>query len=416
METKLFSDWLMKDVIMLNENYRQCDFLGRDEYVQQFSHELAGIPRWSIAWLLWSFWSGKSTFLNQLARVYPAKTYIFEAWKYPDRENLWTNFVYEIAKNIWVDKTKEVLQRIQNKDHNLVKSLLTDLMEYAHLSSFREFLYHNGKNQLDLIYEILKELLIELCSSKEKVMYLVIEDIDRSGDRGIFFIETLNYFLKKIVQEQQEAQTNIVKLKVIVPISNDNYEKDKQSYLKSLDFLYAFNPNKYDFSAFVRALFLDEISADRDFWRIFADFLSAIHDRYDKVFTIRQIKSILRAADASYTKIINSPLYNSEGLDYRIFLVTFFWRYLPTDDDWLIFNFWYSRGTQDSLLSATILRILEKDIQDRWARDLFVFQNHNDNRWWIQDFRHDMNSLYTFSISSRYLDWCRLANWGFFFI
>ena len=96
-------------------------------------------------------------------------------------------------------------------------------------------------------------------------MYLVIEDIDRSGDRGIFFIETLNYFLKKIVQEQQEAQTNIVKLKVIVPISNDNYEKDKQSYLKSLDFLYAFNPNKYDFSAFVRALFLDEISADRDF-------------------------------------------------------------------------------------------------------------------------------------------------------
>lgn len=138
-------------------------------------------------------------------------------------------------------------------------------MEYAHLSSFREFLYHNGKNQLDLIYEILKELLIELCSSKEKVMYLVIEDIDRSGDRGIFFIETLNYFLKKIVQEQQESQTNIVKLKVIVPISNDNYEKDKQSYLKSLDFLYAFNPNKYDFSAFVRALFLDEISADRDF-------------------------------------------------------------------------------------------------------------------------------------------------------
>ena len=145
METKLFSDWLMKDVIMLNENYRQYDFLGRDEYVQQFSHELAGIPRWSIVWLLWPFWSGKSTFLNQLARVYPAKTYIFEAWKYPDRENLWTNFVYEIAKNIWVDKTKEVLQRIQNKDHNLVKSLLTDLMEYAHLSSFREFLIIMGK-------------------------------------------------------------------------------------------------------------------------------------------------------------------------------------------------------------------------------------------------------------------------------
>jgi hypothetical protein len=75
----------------------------------------------------------------------------------------------------------------------------------------------------------------------------------------------LNYFLKKIIQEQREAREDIIKLKVIVPISDDNYESDKQSYLKSIDYFHAFSPKNSNFRKFVNFLFLDDIVNDRNF-------------------------------------------------------------------------------------------------------------------------------------------------------
>jgi hypothetical protein len=30
------------------------------------------------------------------------------------------------------------------------------------------------------------------------VIFIIIEDIDRSGDHGVYFLETLNFFLKNL--------------------------------------------------------------------------------------------------------------------------------------------------------------------------------------------------------------------------
>ena len=417
MNTRIFPDWLIKDSKILNEDYREKDLLWWDNYIEQFAHELVMIPSGSLLWLIGRFWSGKSTFLNQLNHfLYKAKTYLFEAWKYPDRENLWINFVYEIAKNLWVEKTKEVLQRINGKDHNLPKAILSDLMNLGHLSAFKDFLYHRGQNQLDLVYEILKELLSELCPRMDWCAYLIIEDIDRSWDRGIYFIETLNYFLKKIIQEQREAREDIIKLKVIVPISDDNYESDKQSYLKSIDYFHAFSPKNSNFRKFVNFLFLDDIVNDRNFWTIFADFLYALYEKYPQTFTIRQIKAILRAANSAYGKIVNSQLYNSNGLDYRIFLITFFWKYLPDDADGFVKDHWYWAKDTYGLFPDTIRKILNQDIQNTFARDLFIFKDHEGSDREIQDVRNDISSSTVFVISSKYLNGCKMATWRVFFI
>lgn len=61
------------------------------------------------------------------------------------------------------------------------------------------------------------------------------------------------------------------------------------------------------------------------------------------------------------------------------------------------------------MLPDTIKKLLNQDIQNVFARDLFIFKDHEGDNWEVQDFRNDRNSSVAFAISSQYLNGCKLA-------
>lgn len=80
------------------------------------------------------------------------------------------------------------------------------------------------------IQKILNDLLDNI---DEENIYIVIEDIDRSGDSGIYFLETLNHFFKNNFKSEK-------KVRIIVPISDKKYEESRSAYLKCLDITHNF--------------------------------------------------------------------------------------------------------------------------------------------------------------------------------
>lgn len=63
----------------------------------------------------------------------------------------------------------------------------------AVIKNFNHFLHTSPAKRT---FEIQKILLEQFSNIPEKKLFIIIEDIDRSGDSGIYFLETLSHFLK----------------------------------------------------------------------------------------------------------------------------------------------------------------------------------------------------------------------------
>ena len=66
-----------------------------------------------------------------------------------------------------------------------------------------------------------QEILTAIIKSQKKNIFIVIEDIDRSGDSGIFFLETLKHFLRNL---EITVKHRVI---AIVPIGDKSYRGDK---------------------------------------------------------------------------------------------------------------------------------------------------------------------------------------------
>lgn len=246
---------MIKALQLLDETSKIEDLLDVSQQKELFQSRINSVPNRSIIALVGPFGVGKSTMLYQIAIAEGSKTWIeFDAWKYPNRDNLWEGFVLDVAEQ--VGQSGAVIKKVDGKSSksiaidiatDVVSMISESLSGINFLDKFTEFFKSSPATRVFELQKILKGLI----ESQDKDVVIVIEDIDRSGDVGIYFLETLKQFLRSMDLTK--------KLAVIVPMANHNYEKNIDSYLKCIDYFDFFEINEVKLERFITGVFMDEL-------------------------------------------------------------------------------------------------------------------------------------------------------------
>lgn len=294
--------WFINDETILDENSRDKNYFDISLELENFINKFYNFKKWSLVWLVWPFWVWKSTFLNQV-RSGLSEDYWFEfdAWKYPDRSDLWENFVLELTRSMdkrLFDKTLSIIDWKQNEDKVAFLNMLVEL-PWDRVPIFKSiktwinhFLSTSPAKRTFQIQELLTSIINNI---PEQNIYLIIEDIDRSWDNWIYFIETLNYFLKNIISDKS--------IKVIIPISDNSYYDKLDSYMKCIDYFDFYNIKIKSFYNYFSQIFNKSLFQEHEIY-LLASFIESIMKRKPNI-NIRVMKHVLRKSNNKYKTIIN---------------------------------------------------------------------------------------------------------------
>jgi hypothetical protein len=170
-------------------------------------------------------------------------------------------------------------------------------------------------------YELERILADVLLSVKEQTIYIVAEDVDRSGSDGIHFLETLNYFIKN-----NEQLTNSEKrIIVIAPISDKVYvdPEKRESLYKCVDIFIEYKPLIKSSTAFLKSVFTDEVLGkvleDEEFKQLgdIEDFVNTLLETESFQINIRKLKLIFRHTNQRYLELLGAE----KNVDWRAVLV-----------------------------------------------------------------------------------------------
>lgn len=284
-----------------------------------FSNVIESAPTPALISLVGEYGSGKSMMLNRLRDdnfIEGSKWILFDAWKYPDRSSLWEGFILDFAENVGERKKYEDLidgNTTQSKGAGVTAKVL-DAANTAlpGLSSVGKLLQSLFETQAIFRVSKLQELLTALINDQFKEadhLIIVVEDIDRSDDHGVHFLETFRHFLN-----QSEFKNS--KVTVVAPIGNKASLINHSSYIKCFDISYAYNLEKVDLTEFVnRGLDIDKRDdQNRAIKDQIIKFLNGFVELQGPEFTIRKLKLLLRHANSRHSR------FRLQGLepDYRL--------------------------------------------------------------------------------------------------
>ncbi len=363
----MFENWFIKNKKLLEENSRAENLIDISIELERFSTKIDHIEFSSIVWFIGKFWSWKSNFLNQIKTKYTdnSKWFDFDAWKYPERLNLWENFILDIAEEISDKELKQSTRKIEWKNPTVWIEKITQYCSWLWIWNFSELLKTSPTKRVVELQNILLNLLWQV---EEKNIYIVIEDIDRSWDNGIFFLETLNHFLKT-----NEIEKRII---VIVPIWEENYKKEevKLSYLKSLDYIHEYSLKELKLDNFVKELFVDEIYNNLYLrWQI-TTFLEWIFKEFTVQITMRTLKHILRNANFNYIALLKKQW---EWVDWRLSIVFETAKYIKHSSWEPYINIWRESKRiwwSESIFSALINCVFQDNHRVNWPKYINLYE------------------------------------------
>lgn len=286
----------LKNENILDEVYQVDDLFDLTSEKERIKLKLDQITQPSTIGLIGEYGIGKSTMLWQLEKEADENKehwFVFDAWKYPERKELWENFIIDLSKHIAGPALEKAIDaRLKQKDFKkeLTKNILKDLKIFPDSLGYLMDYFSGQRISLDNYLEVLDDII----ENYPKDLFIVLEDIDRSGDHGKYFLETLKYFLFSHHYEK--------KVIFIVPIATNTYEGNacKDSYLKSLNYTMKYEPKYKDFSKFLE-LIIDDSLLDYNNKNRLSQFLKHFCEQ-NKV-SIRELKSILRNANHRFIEL-----------------------------------------------------------------------------------------------------------------
>jgi len=329
---------------LVKETDKTEDLLDFSTMIELFAKRLNTAKSPALIGLVGKFGIGKSTMLHQIRQQREQREIWieFDAWKYPDRNGLWEGFVLDFADQI--GKKGKVLRKIEGKSSVApVVDVITDIADMlGSIPGFsvidKLFKQVFKSSPAKRVFQI-QQILAKLINSQDRDICIIIEDIDRSGDAGIYFLETLRQFLRS-----NEFEKKIIG---IVPISDSKYSENFDSYLKCLDYFEFFKPPRAKLEHFIDRVIDESLFQGKKYlpnnhtpiWtgehrktQIASFFEYLMHTQPD--ITIRVIKNILRKADLNF---INQSEDGHEP-DFRLSILFETAKYVKTSKSYSHFD------------------------------------------------------------------------------
>ena len=328
--------YLEEDIDTEDLHTSKADAKGFSDWIRKLSKTPAIIS------VIGTYGIGKTFMLNlakkELGRNRKNTVYFFEfeAWRYAERSTLWRAFVSELDDHvlgtkfehahrarfrIWTGKIKRYFRKLftvgerriyylivwigllacaiahlSNQSVIAVATLLVAL--FALIFSVIHLYLQDPLRQQEGSELILKEAFEILAKLGYKEIYVVLEDVDRSGDNGLLFLETLSFFIRKKLSQDI---TDKLSVKFIVPVSDMSYSKPRQraSFSKAGNYTCLFTISSLNAKRFVDRVFkkrfvTDEIKGYTK--KIFQDIIFT----QGRGLNLRTWKAIVRGAQAQY--------------------------------------------------------------------------------------------------------------------
>jgi len=293
----------IQDTTLLQEEKRDKDLFQFKPMAKALLSRLDAMPNTAIISIIGPYGVGKSALLESVkSQMSRSVTWFqFDAWKYPDRKNLWEGFVLDFTKKVSPKDFKKVLAEIDGTKGNKAEGLTSTL---AVASNFilpgaggavdkLKYLFTTSPVRRLHEFEELIEKQIEKC---ENEVYLVLEDVDRS-ESGILFFETVSYYFRNSSFSK--------KIRVIAPISSVAYRDETKlhSLEKSSDYFEYFSAENLDVEEFIDTIFTSTLTNNlvvkSQLKMLFTSLLKL------EYMTIRKIKIIIRESLAKYDYLVS---------------------------------------------------------------------------------------------------------------
>lgn len=319
----------VKNISLLEETSKVEDCFDSKVAIDALSERLSKFEESGILGLVGRFGIGKSTLLHNVylsrKEEKSEKWVEFDAWKFPDRKDLWEGFTLELAKQVNPKVFEDARKALDGKKGS-DKETLTNVLAaggalfvnpaLSVIKSFNHFFRSSPARRVFEIQEILINVVKECESSR---IVIVVEDVDRSGDAGVFFLETLNQFLRTADLDKQVL--------AIVPIGDDIFKRNHDCYLKCLNYVEFFKSRQLSLANFVEDIFESDVFKNTVEKEQLVSFLEAIFREYPTA-TMRLLKLILRNANDNY--ILQSE--RGECPDVRLTILFESAKYFPMTD------------------------------------------------------------------------------------
>ncbi|MBP8689199.1 hypothetical protein KBH77_02505 [Patescibacteria group bacterium] len=315
----------IKNTKLLEETSKVPDSMEWLDIRKTILQKVSTIRKSSMIAIIGPFGSGKSTMLDKIEKEISNNKnfwFNFEAWKYPERENLWENFIYDFAISSKVITKEDVFKIIHGElrgGKKIIKRILMLLTSIAKLDYVGTLFTENLKEYPVTRINDYQKLLDTVVYKLNKPIFITIEDIDRSGDYGIFFLETLKNYLAKTSFKKR--------ILFLIPINTKNYNEEIEGYLKIIDYFQFFNPPYVNFLKFVDDYLRDDLKTPNNHL-VLAEFLSQYFIQHPD-FTLRKLKLILRQANIIY----KNQLSDDKHPDWRLTLCAEIMKFTPITTD-----------------------------------------------------------------------------------
>ncbi|EKE27920.1 MAG: hypothetical protein ACD_3C00128G0001 [uncultured bacterium (gcode 4)] len=288
--------WFLKDPMLLEDRYDVLDLFDNEITQNDIWKKIQWLPNKSILALVWAYWCGKSTCIHNIkinnSGEAPKPFWIhFDAWKYPDRREMWEWFILDLADQIWKWR-HETAREIDGENMTVADWIFTTISAIPWLWAADKIAKIFESKWAKRIFD-LQEILKKIITNFDRNLVIVIEDIDRSWEYWCLFLETLSYFIKNNFFWEKN-------IKIVVLIWDKSYKDFLESYLKSIDTFEFFTPKYKKFEKFILNI-IDE-SFIPSWTLILGQLSSFLFELFKLNISIRKIKSILKKADLIYRR------------------------------------------------------------------------------------------------------------------